>query len=228
MIKNEKEQRKMGRLKIQRTPTIRRMPTYLHKLYRMQQEGKTYVSCTELAQYMNIELIVARKDIAMTGLAGHRRYGYRINDLIAAIREYVGWDKGIHAVLIGAGALGSALLGYQDFALYGMTIDFVFDNSPAKIGTEIHGQKIYDISSLPEYIRTVKPKIGIICVGNASAQKVADMLVEEGIRYIWNFANMCLSVPDGVIVQREVIAGGLAVLAAKIKSVEAGETATED
>ena len=218
----------MGRLKIQRTPTIRRMPTYLHKLYRMQQEGKTYVSCTELAQYMNIELIVARKDIAMTGLAGHRRYGYKINDLIAAIREYVGWDKGIHAVLIGAGALGSALLGYQDFSLYGMTIDFVFDNSPAKIGTEIHGHQIYDISSLPDHIRTVKPKIGIICVGNASAQKVADMLVAEGIRYIWNFANMCLSVPDGVIVQREVIAGGLAVLAAKIKSVEAGETATED
>ena len=218
----------MGRLKIQRTPTIRRMPTYLHKLYRMQQEGKTYVSCTELAQYMNIELIVARKDIAMTGLAGHRRYGYKINDLIAAIREYVGWDKGIHAVLIGAGALGSALLGYQDFTLYGMNIDFVFDNSPSKIGTEIHGHKVYDIASLPEHIQTVKPKIGIICVGNASAQQVADMLVAEGIRYIWNFANMCLSVPDGVIVQREVIAGGLAVLAAKIKSVEAGETATED
>ena len=218
----------MGRLKIQRTPTIRRMPTYLHKLYRMQQEGKTYVSCTELAQYMNIELIVARKDIAMTGLAGHRRYGYKINALIAAIREYVGWDKGIHAVLVGAGALGSALLGYQDFTLYGMTIDFVFDNNPAKIGTEIHGHKVFDIASLPEHIRTVKPKIGIICVGNASAQKVADMLVAEGIRYIWNFANMCLSVPDGVIVQREVIAGGLAVLAAKIKSVEAGETATED
>ena len=218
----------MGRLKIQRTPTIRRMPTYLHKLYRMQQEGKTYVSCTELAQYMNIELIVARKDIAMTGLAGHRRYGYKINDLIAAIREYVGWDKGIHAVLIGAGALGSALLGYQDFTLYGMTIDFVFDNSPAKIGTEIHGHKVYDIASLPEQIRTLKPKIGIICVGNASAQQVADMLVAEGIRYIWNFANVCLTVPEGVIVQREVIAGGLAVLAAKIKSVEAGELATED
>ncbi len=97
----------MGRLKIQRTPTIRRMPTYLHKLYRMRQDGKTYVSCTELAQYMNIELIVARKDVAMTGLAGHRRYGYRIDDLIKAIREYVGWDHGIHGVLIGARVLDS-------------------------------------------------------------------------------------------------------------------------
>ena len=218
----------MGRLKIQRTPTIRRMPTYLHKLYRMRQEGKTYVSCTELAQYMNIELIVARKDVAMTGLAGHRRYGYRIDDLIKAIREYVGWDHGIHGVLIGAGALGSALLGYQDFSLYGLTIDFVFDNSPDKIGTEVHGHEVLDIATLHEKMTVLKPRIGIICVGSKAAQNVADQLIAEGIRYIWNFANVCLAVPEGVIVQREVIAGGLAVLAAKIKSVEAGETATED
>lgn len=218
----------MGRLKIQRTPTIRRMPTYLHKLYRMRLDGKTYVSCTELAQYMNIELIVARKDIAMTGLAGHRRYGYRIDDLINAIREYIGWDRGIHAALIGAGALGSALLGYQDFAAYGLSIDFVFDNNPAKIGTEVHGHEVFDIATLHDRMRALKPKIGIICVGNAAAQSVANMLIAEGIRYIWNFANICLSVPEGVIVQREVIAGGLAVLAAKIKSIEAGETAAED
>lgn len=218
----------MGRLKIQRTPTIRRMPTYLHKLYRMRQEGKTYVSCTELAQYMNIELIVARKDVAMTGLAGHRRYGYRIDDLIKAIREYVGWDHGIHGVLIGAGALGSALLGYQDFSLYGLDIDFVFDNSPEKIGKDVHGHEVLDIATLHEKLSALKPKIGIICVGSKSAQNVADQLIAEGIRYIWNFANVCLAVPEGVIVQREVIAGGLAVLAAKIKSVEAGETATED
>ena len=218
----------MGRLKIQRTPTIRRMPTYLHKLCRMQQAGKTYVSCTELAQYMNIELIVARKDIAMTGLAGHRRHGYKIDELIAAIREYIGWDKGIHGVLVGAGALGSALLGYQDFSIYGLTIDFVFDSNPAKIGTEIHGHEVFDIATMHERLQALKPKIGIICVSSASAQPVADQLVAEGIRYIWNFANVCLAVPEGVIVQREVIAGGLAVLAAKIKSVEAGETATED
>lgn len=218
----------MGRLKIQRTPTIRRMPTYLHKLCRMRQEGKTYVSCTELAEYMNIELIVARKDIAMTGLAGHRRYGYRIDELIEAIREYVGWDKGMSAVLVGAGALGSALLGYQDFATYGLSIDFVFDSSPAKIGTLIHEHEVFDIAEIHSRLLDARPKIGIICVGNTSAQLVADTLIAEGIRYIWNFANVCLSVPEGVIVQREVIAGGLAVLAAKIKNTEAGESAAED
>ena len=218
----------MGKMKIQRTPTLRRMPTYLHKLYRMRLEGKTYASSSDLAKYMNIDLIVTRKDIANTGLAGHRHYGYKIDELIDAILRYVGWDKQLPATLIGAGALGSALLGYQDFSIYGLTIDFVFDSNPAKIGTEIHGHEVFDIATMHERLQALKPKIGIICVSSASAQPVADQLVAEGIRYIWNFANVCLAVPDGVIVQREVIAGGLAVLAAKIKSVEAGETATED
>ena len=110
----------MGRMKLQRTPTMRRMPTYLHRLLMLQQLGEEYVSCTDLACYMNIDLIVARKDIAMTGLAGHRRYGYRVNELIDAIRRYVGWDKPVSAVLVGAGALGSALLGYDDFSHYNL------------------------------------------------------------------------------------------------------------
>lgn len=218
----------MTRTKIQRTPTIRRMPTYLHKLCRMRLEGKTYASCTELARYMNIEPIVARKDIAMTGLAGHRRHGYKIDDLIDAIRKFVGWDKEIHAALVGAGALGSALLGHPDFSTYGLSIDFVFDDSPAKIGTEVHGHEVFDFATLHDRIRTARPKIGIICVGSTSAQQVADRLIAEDIRYIWNFANVCLSVPEGVIVQREVIAGGLAVLAAKIKNRESRGNAAED
>ena len=214
----------MGRMKLHRTPTMRRMPTYLHRLLQLQAEGCPYVSCTELAAYMNIDLIVARKDIAMTGLAGHRRYGYRVCDLIDAIRKYIGWDKLIPATLIGAGALGSALLGYEDFAMYGLRIETVFDSNPAKFDTEVHGFKVLDIATLPERLKENPPKIGILCVSNSGAQESADKLVNVGVKYIWNFANVCLDVPDDVVVQREVIAGGLAVLAAKIKQFESGDT----
>lgn len=214
----------MARVKIPRTPSIRRMPTYLHKLYAMQAEGATYASCTDLANYINIELIVVRKDIALTGLAGHRRHGYKINELINAIRKYIGWDKLIPATLIGAGALGSALLGYEDFAMYGLRIETVFDSNPAKFDTEVHGFKVLDIATLPERLKENPPKIGILCVSNSGAQESADKLVNVGVKYIWNFANVCLDVPDDVVVQREVIAGGLAVLAAKIKQFESGDT----
>ncbi len=215
-------------MKIQRTPTLRRMPTYLHKLYLMRQEGKTYASCTDLAKYMNIDLIVTRKDIAMTGLAGHRHYGYRIDELIDAILRYVGWDQMVPATLIGAGALGSALLGYSDFAAYNLRIESVFDINPAKIGTQIHGHTVQDIALIKERLQNAPPKIAIMCVSNTAAQPVADTLIDLGIRYLWNFANVCLTVPENVIVQREVIAGGFAVLAAKIKAAESGSMANEE
>ncbi len=218
----------MGRMKIQRTPTMRRMPTYLHKLNRMRMEGETYASCTDLARYMNIDPIVARKDIAMTGLAGHRSYGYRIDELIDAILRYVGWDRPISAALVGAGALGSALLGYPDFVTYNLRFESVFDSDPAKIGHEIHGHEVFDIRTIRRRLHKNPPKIGIICVSNTAAQTTADLLVSLGIRYLWNFANVCLIVPENVIVQREVIAGGFAVLAAKIKSVESGEKPEEE
>ncbi len=208
---------------------MRRMPTYLHKLRLMKAEGKQYASCTELANYVRVDLIVVRKDIAMTGLAGHRRYGYRIDDLMEAIKRFVGWDQRLTATLIGAGALGSALLGYPDFQSYNLSIETVFDSDPLKIGHEVHGHEIYDINTIRQRLQLAPPKIGILCVSNSAAQQVCNQLVALGVKCLWNFANVCLQVPPEVIVQREVIAGGYAVLAAKIKaSQENGAIASEE
>ncbi len=208
----------MHRTKILNTPTIRRMPAYLHKLLKMRLEGKVQVSSTELAEYMNIELIVVRKDIALTGISGQRRVGYDINELIRYIKKYLGWEETIRATLIGAGALGSALLGYDDFSHYGLEIESVFDRDPQKIGREIRGREVFDISTLESRFQNNAPEIAIICVSSAAAQEVADLLVKSGIRYIWNFANVALQVPHGVWVQREVIAGGLAMLTVRMQN----------
>ena len=193
------------------------MPTYLHKLLKMRLEGKVNVSSTELAEYMNIELIVVRKDIALTGIAGQRRVGYDINELIRYIKNYLGWQDTISATLIGAGSLGSALLGYDDFNHYGFGIESVFDADPNKIGKEIRGREVFDIATLESRLKNSPPDVAVICVSSAAAQQVADKLVSIGIKYIWNFANVSLKVPPHVVVQREVIAGGLAMLAVKRK-----------
>lgn len=203
--------------KILNTPAIRRMPTYLHKLLKMRLEGKVSVSSTELAEYMNIELIVVRKDIALTGITGQRRVGYDINELIRYIKNFLGWQDRISATLVGAGSLGSALLGYDDFNHYGFGIESVFDSDPAKIGKEIRGREVFDIATLESRLCNMPPDVGVICVSNAAAQKVAEKLVSVGIRYIWNFANVSLKVPPDVVVQREVIAGGLAMLGVRMK-----------
>ena len=210
-------------MKISNSPAIRRMPTYLHRLFRLRMSGQEWVSCADLAQYMNIPHIVVRKDIAMTALPGNKRHGFRVNELIDAILRLLGWDKASSATLIGAGSLGAALLGFDDFQSYNFRIESVFDSSPDKIGRSIHGHEVYDLADIRKRLKFAPPKVGIICVPAVGAQLVADILISLGIKYIWNFSNVCLNVPPDVIVQREVIAGGLAMLFAKINKAESGE-----
>ena len=215
-------------MKISNTPAMRRMPTYLHRLFHLRLSGQEWVSCAELAEYMSLPHIMVRKDIGMTGLPGNKRYGFKVNELIDAILHLVGWDKTASATLIGAGSLGAALLGFNDFHYYNFVIESVFDSSPDKIGRSIHGHEIYNLADIRKRLKFSPPKVGIICVPPVGAQLVADILVSLGIKYIWNFSNVCLKVPDGVIVQREVIAGGLAVLFAKINKAESGELVSCD
>ena len=202
------------------------MPTYLHKLLKMRLEGKVNVSSTELAEYMNIELIVVRKDIALTGISGQRRVGYDINELIRYIKLYLGWQDTITATLVGAGSLGSALLGYDDFNHYGFCIESVFDSDPAKIGNEIRGREVFDVKNISRCLKNSPPDVAVICVSSAAAQQVVDQLVGLGIKYFWNFANVALQVPPGVVVQREVIAGGLAMLGVRMKLDRGNDTET--
>lgn len=215
-------------MKISNSPAIRRMPTYLHRLFRLRMSGQEWVSCADLAQYMNIPHIVVRKDIAMTALPGNKRHGFKVNELIDAILRLLGWDKTSSATLIGAGSLGAALLGFDDFQSYNFRIESVFDSSPDKIGRSIHGHEVYDLADIRKRLKFAPPKVGIICVPAVGAQLVADILISLGIKYIWNFSNVCLNVPPGVIVQREVIAGGLAMLFAKINKAESGESVPEE
>ncbi len=220
----------MGRVKIQNTPAIRRMPSYMHKLVLMHEAGEVHASTTKLADYMNLDRIIVRKDFELTGVTGQPGVGYRTDELILAIRKFLGWDIECTACLVGAGSLGSALLGHEEFAEYGIRITTVFDADPVKIGRIIHGHEVYDSRLMPAMVKLIQPSVGIICVGPQSAQRMVDDMISYGVRAFWNFANVSLQVPDEVIVQREVIAGGFAVLSAKMKQfgLKKKEKTTED
>ena len=206
----------MANVKVQKLPTIRRLPTYLYKLSEMRKAGISIVATPELARYMNLGEIVIRKDLAVTGVTGQPGVGYKVKELIEAIKSYLNWDNASEAILVGAGSLGSALLGYEGFEEYGLKIIAAFDADPGKIGTEIHGRSVFGVERLEELVRRLQVRIGIICVPAAFAQEGAGAMVAGGIRAIWNFANVSLKVPEEVVVQREVIAGGLAVLSVKM------------
>lgn len=203
--------------KISKAPSIRRMPAYLHKLVEMSLAGTDIVGAPELARYMQCSEIAVRKDLAITGVSGQPGVGYKVGELIDAIRRFLNWDSVTEAVLVGAGSLGSALLGYEWFEECGLHIVCAFDAAPEKVGTFVHGKAVYALDRLCGFVRENRIRLGIICVPAQSAQDVADRMVEGGIRGIWNFANVRLKLPDDVVMQREVIAGGLAELSVKIR-----------
>ena len=203
--------------KILRLPTIKRLPTYLHILKRLEAEGKEYVSTTALINELDFKPILVRKDLVLMGIPGKPRTGYRTKDIIEAIEKFLGWHKVDEAFLVGTGALGSALLGHKPFEENGLKIIAGFDIDPERVGKVIHGKKIFHLSKLKELAQRMNVKVGIITVPWQSAQEVADTLIEAGIIGIWNFSMLKLKTPPNVVCHNENLSGGLAVFSVKLQ-----------
>ena len=192
--------------------TLKRLPTYLSYLKSMPADAPANISATALAAGLNMGEVQVRKDLALVSSGGRPKIGYNRERLIADIESFLGYGDTNDAVLIGAGKLGRALLGYSGFAEYGLNIVAAFDSNDAIIGTSKSGKPIMHLSRLAETCRRFKVKIGIITVPAEHAQAVCDLLIENGIMAIWNFAPKYLTVPDNILVQNENMAASLALL----------------
>ena len=193
-------------------PTIRRLPAYLEVVKRYRREGRTVISGTMIADELELEAIQVRKDLAVTGIVGKPRVGYPTSRLAASIERFLGWDKALKAVVVGAGNLGSALMGYAELKDHGLTMAAAFDNSTEKIGPRASGIMVYPMDKLAEVIEERGVKLALLTVPPGEAQGAAEALAEAGIRQIWNFTNVRLRVPDDVLVLREDLSSGFAVL----------------
>ncbi|HOX13278.1 MAG TPA: redox-sensing transcriptional repressor Rex [Spirochaetia bacterium] len=208
----------MARLKISFTPSIRRLPSYLHIIRNAQRNSQFYISGTVIAQELNLEPIQVRKDLAITGIIGKPKKGYPVDALIAAVERYLGWDEMHDAIVVGAGNLGSALMGYPEFRIHGLHIVAAFDTDPDKIGKKIHGVTVLNLADLEATIRGSKVEYAILTVPSPHAQETADTLVKSGIRAIWNFTNAKLKVSDEVVVHREDLSSGYALLSVMLQT----------
>ena len=154
--------------------------------------------------------VQVRKDLASVSSSGKPKVGYNVKDLIAELEAFLGYNDIDNAVIVGAGSLGKALLNYSGFKAYGLNIIAAFDLCEEP--TEFQGKTVFPIAQLGSFCRKVNVHIGIITVPASSAQEICDLLVESGIRAIWNFAPVHLVVPDGILVQNENMASSLALL----------------
>jgi redox-sensing transcriptional repressor len=203
-------------LKIDKLPSVRRLPAYLHLLRELSGKGEQFVSSPYLAEKMHIDAILVRKDLELARINGTPRVGYCIADLIKGIEDFLGWGETLDAFLVGVGQLGASILGNRELMNFGLKIVAAFDINPRKVGAIVHGVPVFDSARLTELLSRLQVRIAILCVPAAEAQQVTDILVASGIKGIWNFTSENLAVPEDVITQKEDLASGLAVLSVKL------------
>ena len=193
--------------------TLGRLPQYLEYLRSLPEIRRT-ISATAIAKALSLGDVQVRKDLASVCGAGKPKIGYETDKLITDIESHLGYKRLTNAVLVGAGKLGRALLDYDGFEDFGVKIVAGFDCNETVLtkGTK----DILPVRDIEVYCREHDVKLGIITVGQGSAQDVCDKLVESGIKAIWNFAPVTLKVPNGVLLKQENLALSLAYLKGQI------------
>ncbi len=189
--------------------TIRRLPVYLRGLMFLIESGYLSISSNKFADFVGVNSCQIRKDFSYFGDFGVRGVGYDIKKLCIEIKAILKLDIHQKAALVGVGNLGSAILSYSGFQLYGFELAAAFDNDPKKIGRTIDNVKIMDVSQI-DILKTENIKLGIIAVPRNDAQKIADALVKAGVTGILNFSPCYIMVPKKVKVMTIDIAGYLA------------------
>ena len=191
--------------------TLGRLPSYLEFLRNLPPDKVPYISATAIAKHLGLGEVQVRKDLAAVSGAGKPKLGYVTAELVEKLENCLGCNRLTSAVLVGAGRLGRALLQYDEFEKYGVKISAAFDSNERAISL---GSKteILPMNQFEYFCKTQNIKLGIITVGEGSAQAVCDQMVKSGITAIWNFAPCKLNVPVGTLLQNENLALSLAHL----------------
>ena len=197
-------------------PSLARLPQYHHYLVDLAAKGITQTTCSVIGRDLGLIPVQVRKDLQYTGIIGRPKTGYSVAELIQAIETFLGWNNINEAFLVGAGNLGTALLGHERFSKFGLRIVAAFDTDPAKAGQWIHDKAVLPLNELADLAQRMSIHLGIITTPPEAAQAVADEMVKGGIQAIWNFAPVRLRVPEHIIVHNEDLYSTLATLSWKL------------
>jgi len=194
---------------------LKRLPGYLAYLKNMPEDAPAHISATALASALGMGEVQVRKDLALVSDGGRPKIGYLRSALVEDIEQFLGYDNTTDAILVGAGKLGCALLGYEGFAEYGLNILAAFDRTPHE---DPSGKPVLPMEKMQSFCKRNKVLMGIITVPAAHAQAVANMMIECGIKAIWNFAPAHLDAPENILIQNQNMATNLAVLSMHLQA----------
>jgi redox-sensing transcriptional repressor len=181
-------------------PTVKRLSLYLRELEALADRDLQTLSSKQLGDTLGLTDAQVRKDLAFFGQFGHPGIGYKVSELIKELRKILGTDRQWNAAIVGAGNIGRALMPYARFRRKGFEIVAVFDADAKVVGSVVTGHKVRPMNDLASLVKERNIQIGIIAVPADGAQRVADALIEAGVRGILNFAPVRLDVHKKVSV----------------------------
>ena len=200
--------------------TIDRLPLYFRTLRLVEEEDIQIISSEELGRRLDITPEQIRKDLATFGQFGRKGIGYDVRELKEKISNILGLQNNWRLAIVGVGHLGGALANYVNFSSLGFSVVTLFDSNKKIVGSSVNGIKINAASQMKKIIFEKAVDIGVITVPASEAQGVADSLVAAGVKGIWNFAPIKLSVPPTVPLVNEDLSVGLSALSYHMSSKE--------
>ena len=180
---------------------IKRLPRYYRYLGELLEENVERISSNDLSKKMHVTASQIRQDLNNFGGFGQQGYGYNVKYLYTEIGKILGLDTVHPMIIVGAGNLGQALANYADFEKRGFKLAGIFDINPVLEGIAVRGIEIQMISDLPLFLKNHHIEIAILTLPKNKAGEMADILIENGIKAIWNFAHIDLNTPEDVIVE---------------------------
>ncbi len=204
---------------------IKRLPRYYRYLGELEDAGVERISSGELSQQMRVTASQIRQDLNNFGGFGQQGYGYNVQYLRAEIAKILGLDHVHKMIIIGAGHLGQALANYTKFEKNSFKVVALFDINPALKGTHVGDLEIHMVEDLPQYIRENEIDMAALTIPKENAIEMAQILVDNGVHAIWNFAHTDLNliVPKNVAVENVHLSESVMRLSYNLKSIREGE-----
>ena len=190
-----------------------RLPVYLRALTTLSETGTTVCSSEDLAAAAGVNSAKLRKDLSYLGSYGTRGVGYDVDYLRYQIAREMGATRDWPVVIVGIGNLGHALANYSGFRSRGFRVVALLDADDQRHGEVVAGVVVRPFSDLHAIVGEQGVAIGVIATPAASAQDVADQMVDAGITSILNFAPTVLNVGADVAVSKVDLSKELQVLA---------------
>ena len=191
---------------------IKRLPRYYRYLGELLEDNVERISSNDLSKKMHVTASQIRQDLNNFGGFGQQGYGYNVEYLYTEIGKILGLDTIHPMIILGAGNLGQALANYGDFEKRGFRLVGIFDVNPVLEGISVRGIEIQMINKLPEFMKENQVEIAILTLPKNKAREMAKLLIENGIKAIWNFAHTDLDAPEDVIVENVHLSESLMTL----------------